>query len=42
MTNKDLKKIGIFCSGKTDMKEEYVSIVSSILQKIDTEKIALV
>lgn len=42
MVNKDLKKIGIFCSGKTDMKEEYVSIVSNILQKIDTNKIALV
>ena len=42
MTTKELKKVGIFCSGKTDMKDEYVSIVSSILQKIDTEKIALV
>jgi uncharacterized protein (TIGR00730 family) len=42
MANKDLKKVGIFCSGKTDMKDEYVMIVSSILQKIDTEKIALV
>ena len=42
MTTNQLKKVGIFCSGKTDMKDEYVSIVSSILQKIDTEKIALV
>ena len=42
MSDIQLKKIGIFCSGKTDMKDEYVSIVSSILQKIDTEKIALV
>ena len=40
--NNQLKKVGIFCSGKTDMKQEYISIVSSILQKIDTEKIALV
>ena len=40
--NNQLKKIGIFCSGKTDMKQEYISIVSSILQKIDIEKIALV
>jgi uncharacterized protein (TIGR00730 family) len=40
--NNQFKKIGIFCSGKTDMKQEYISIVSSILQKIDTEKIALV
>lgn len=40
--NNQLKKVGIFCSGKTDMKQEYISIISSILQKIDTEKIALV
>ena len=42
MSNKELKKIGIFCSGKTDMKDEYVSIVSTILGKIDTDKTALV
>ena len=40
--NNQFKKVGIFCSGKTDMKQEYISIISSILQKIDTEKIALV
>jgi uncharacterized protein (TIGR00730 family) len=42
MPTQELKKVGIFCSGKTDMKEEYVSIVSNILQKIDKEKVALV
>jgi len=42
MVNDDFKKIGIFCSGKAGMKEEYVSIVTNILQKIDTNKIAIV
>ena len=37
-----LKHIGIFCSGKYDIKQEYIDIVSTILRKIDTSKIALV
>jgi uncharacterized protein (TIGR00730 family) len=41
MTNK-IKRIGIFCSGKNDIKQEYIDIVSSILNRIDTEKIGLV
>ena len=42
MVNNELKKVGIFCSGKTDMKPEYIEIVSSILQKINPKKVALV
>jgi len=42
MENNQIKKVGIFCSGKTDMKPEYIAVVSSILQKIDTEKVAIV
>jgi uncharacterized protein (TIGR00730 family) len=42
MVNNELKKVGIFCSGKTDMKPEYIEIVSSILKIINPEKIALV
>ena len=42
MVNTELKKVGIFCSGKTDMKPEYIDIVSSILQTINPEKVALV
>jgi uncharacterized protein (TIGR00730 family) len=42
MVSTNFKKLGVFCSGKTDMKEEYVSIVSNILKKIDKNKIAIV
>jgi len=41
MTNK-LKRVGIFCSGKTDIKQEYVNIVSEVLKQIDASKTALV
>ena len=37
-----LKHVGIFCSGKPDIKQEYIDIMSSILRKIDTSRIALV
>jgi len=37
-----LKKLGIFCSGKNDIKQEYIDIVTTILQKINTEKVGLV
>ena len=37
-----LKHVGIFCSGKPDIKQEYIDIVSSILRKIDTSRVALV
>lgn len=41
MTTK-LKRVGIFCSGKTDIKQEYIDVVSNILKKIDTSKTAIV
>ncbi len=41
MTNK-LKRVGIFCSGKNDIQQKYVDVVSNILKKIDTSKTALV
>ncbi len=37
-----LKNVGIFCSGKPDIKQEYIDIMSSILRKIDTSRVALV
>jgi len=37
-----LKHVGIFCSGKPDIKQEYIDIVSSILRRIDTSRVALV
>jgi uncharacterized protein (TIGR00730 family) len=37
-----LKNVGIFCSGKPDIKQEYIDIMSSILRKIDTSRIAIV
>lgn len=37
-----LKRVGIFCSGKPDIKQEYIDIMSSILRKIDTSHVALV
>lgn len=37
-----LKHVGIFCSGKPDIKQEYIDIMSSILRKIDTSRVALV
>jgi uncharacterized protein (TIGR00730 family) len=37
-----LKKLGIFCSGKNDIKQEYIDIVTSILQKINIAKVGLV
>jgi uncharacterized protein (TIGR00730 family) len=37
-----LKNVGIFCSGKPDIKQEYIDIMSSVLRKIDTSRVALV
>lgn len=37
-----LKHVGIFCSGKPDIKQEYIDIMSLILRKIDTSRVAIV
>jgi uncharacterized protein (TIGR00730 family) len=42
MSIAEIKKVGIFCSGKYDMKDEYITIVSTILKKINIDKIAIV
>jgi len=42
MSEQPIKKIGIFCSGKNDIKQEYIDIMTTILNKIDKEKVGLV
>jgi uncharacterized protein (TIGR00730 family) len=41
MTNR-LKRVGVFCSGKTDIKQEYIERISEILKQIDPTKTELV
>ena len=36
-----MKTVGIFCSGKTGIKQEYVDIISNILKQIDIERVGL-